>query len=296
MTRKCLILLNPISGTRSKKNLVPVIEETFRKHNLAFEITHTNCDDDYAYLPKKIQQEQFTDLVLCGGDGTISTVLAYLTNTSIPIGIIPMGSGNGLAMGAGLPMNTRAAIERIVTGTATPTDGIRINDRFCCMLSGLGLDAQVAHDFAKEKKRGLLRYIKLTTRHFWKGRSYPMAITINGETIEADVLFISIANSNQFGNRVTIAPKALLNDGKMDVVIVKKQLRLIAAWQLLRQIVRGKVMPGNTSTQKTVCYFQTTHLEIHNPSNAPFHIDGEPMPTAEHFKVDIIPNAFRLIR
>jgi YegS/Rv2252/BmrU family lipid kinase len=296
MARKCLILINPISGTRSKKNLVPVIEDAFRKHNLAFEITHTNREGDYAYLPEKIQVEQFTDLVLCGGDGTISTVLAYLAGTSIPVGIIPMGSGNGLAMGAGIPMNTRAAIERIVTGNPTPTDGIRINNQFCCMLCGLGLDAQVAHDFANEKKRGLLRYIKLTTRHFWKGTSYPMIITINGETIEADVLFISIANSNQFGNRITIAPKALLNDGKMDVVIVKKQMALTAAWQLLRQIISGQVMPGKVAHDKKVYYFQTDHLEIHNPGNAPFHIDGEPLPTNTQFTVDIIPNAFMLIR
>ena len=115
-----------------------------------------------------------------------------------------------------------------------------VNGRFACMLCGLGLDAQVAYDFAQQPKRGLATYIKQVFKNFFSAKSFPFEIDCLGESLVTDAFFISVANSNQFGNHFTIAPKASLSDGLLDVVIVKKQYKLSMVMQTVWQVSRAK--------------------------------------------------------
>lgn len=165
------------------------------------------------------------------------------------------------------------------------------------MLCGVGFDAQVAHDFAKQKKRGLATYVKQSTRNFIGAKPYPFGISVNGDAFTTDAFFISIANSNQFGNNFTIAPQASLYDGLLDIVIVNKMSKMRMLWNVLKQIRKGEVRPYEDKKyhRTDIGYFQTKKLTIQNPQQAPLHIDGDPAATADKFEIEIIEKAFRLL-
>ena len=164
-------------------------------------------------------------------------------------------------------------------------------------MSGLGFDAQVAHDFAKQQKRGLLTYIKLSTKNFLLAKTYPFELNIDGKAIHTDAFFISIANSNQFGNNFTIAPQASLHDGLLDIIVVNKMSKLRMTFAILKQLHSGKVRlyEDKKYHRNEIHYFQTKKLTIKNPQLAPLHIDGEPVETAATLEIEIIEKAFKLL-
>jgi diacylglycerol kinase (ATP) len=298
MSRRIIYFINPVAGTRKKDLLVKLIEEKTNQQRIPFEIMATNAEGDYTFLKEKIEQEGITDIVVCGGDGTINQVAKTLLEEAVNIGIIPMGSGNGLAFAAGIPKQPAKALDVIFTGKACYIDAFYINDIFSCMLCGLGFDAQVAHDFARQGKRGLATYIQQTIRNFFNARPYSFDLVVKGKSFNTPAYFISIANSNQFGNQFTIAPKASLSDGMLDVVVVKKMNKLRMLLAVMQQIKTGDIaeLNDNTFKRKHVLYFQVPRLIINNLQMAPLHIDGDPAATAKRFSVEIIPQAFKLLQ
>lgn len=289
MQRRIIYLINPISGTQQKNKLEEDIRRITTAKKIPFEIIHTNAGGDYAFLKEKIVNEKITDVVVCGGDGTISSIGGALIGIEVNTGIIPMGSGNGLALCAGIPKNTRKALDIIFKGSASYIDGFYINKRFSCMLSGIGLDAAVAHEFAQQKKRGLKTYVRLSARHFFSAKPFRFEISNAKNHIETEAFFISVANSNQFGNNFKIAPRAILSDGLLDIVIVKKMNKLRLLFSVLYQVT------GFNKRKKDIIQFQTRELTIHNPSLAPLHIDGDPVETTERFDIKVVPEAIKLI-
>jgi diacylglycerol kinase family enzyme len=221
-----------------------------------------------------------------------------LKHMPVQFGIIPTGSGNGLSNAAGIPRNVKSALELIFEGSSKPTDAFTINGQFSCMLSGLGFDAQVAHDFATKASRGLLTYTQQSILHFFKAQPYQFEIRMDNFSFFTDAFFISIANSNQFGNNFTIAPEAKLDDGLLDVVVVQKMSKAALPFAVLKQIKGNNKLQQlvNDAQQKNVLYFQTAALSIGNAKHAPLHIDGEPKETATHFDIAILPKCFHLIR
>ncbi|CAN5278437.1 diacylglycerol kinase family lipid kinase [soil metagenome] len=298
MPRKIIYFINPISGTKNKAPILKIIEERTRQQNIPYEILHTNAQGNYHFLKDKIEQEAITDIVVCGGDGTVSQVAATLMEEDVNIGIIPMGSGNGLALAAKIPKEVNKALDVIFTGKARYIDSFFINETFSCMLCGLGFDAQVAHDFARQSSRGLGTYIKKTIENFITAKPYSFEIVNKGKSFAAEAFFISIANSNQFGNQFTIAPKASLNDGLLDIVVVKKMSKLRMLLAIARQVTAGKINEHDEKTfhEKDVLYFQTPQLIIHNLDKAPLHVDGDPANTVKKLVIKIIPDAFKLIQ
>jgi diacylglycerol kinase (ATP) len=296
--RQILYFINPISGTRNKEDLIKLIKDKTEQQQLSYQILHTNAEGDYAYLPQKIADENITDVVVCGGDGTVSQIGAFLVGVDVNLGIIPLGSGNGLAFAAKIPKLAHNALQLIFKGQAAYIDGFYINNHFSCMLCGLGFDAQVAQDFARQSKRGLATYIKQTVRNFFSAKPYPFTIATNHGSFTFDAWFISIANSNQFGNNVTIAPKASLNDGLLDIVVVKKMNKLLLLWKVFWQIRSGTIRPETSKdfNKSGILYFNASSLIIHNPQNAPLHIDGDPAPATTNFTIGVVPSALRLIQ
>jgi diacylglycerol kinase family enzyme len=224
--RKIVYLINPISGTRGKQNIINTITDETTTRKIPFEIIHTNQDGNYDNLKKKIESDAVTDVVICGGDGTVSAVAGALLGLNIQIGIIPMGSGNGLALAAKIPAVTSKALDVIFTGSASWIDGFMVNNQFSCMLCGLGFDAQVAHDFSKEKRRGFQTYFKVSLRNLLKAKPFLFDITAGDQSFSTEAFFISIANGNQFGNNFTIAPEASLKDGRRPETVCRADHRL----------------------------------------------------------------------
>ena len=297
MNRKILYFINPVSGARRNPLLQAMIIKRSFEHMVPYEIELTNPAAEYPGLADKIKNEGFTDVVICGGDGTINQVTSYLLDTDVNIGIIPGGSGNGLAFAAKIPKNIDKAFQIIFAGTPTYVDAFFINEEFSCMLCGVGFDAQVAHDFALQPKRGLTTYVQQSVKNFITAKPYLFDITLQGQTFSTDAYFISVANSNQFGNNFTIAPKASLHDGLLDVIVVKKMSKTKMIWMVLKQIRSGEVGTQEDINfhKREVLYFQTDKLIIHNHQLAPLHIDGEPADTSKKFKIEILPKAFKLI-
>ena len=295
--RKILFFINPISGTRNKLSLEKKIIKKCLECNIGFELLSTAVDGNYSFLRDRIQNDKITDIVICGGDGTISPVISSLLNIKINVGIIPMGSGNGLAFTAKIPRSVDRALEIIFAGKTGCVDAFLINGKLSCMLCGIGLDAQVAYDFSLQKKRGLSTYIRQTFKNFLSASPYHFELNVQNVQIKANAYFICVANSNQFGNNFTIAPEASLNDGLLDVIVVKKMSKPRIVWSVFKQMKTGKIITFEEKNfnKKNVLYFQTNALEILNPDMAPLHIDGDHAATAEKFTIEILPSAFTLI-
>jgi len=294
--RHIIYIVNPISGTRKKSGLQKLIEERTKEKNIPFHVFPSVASGDYSFLKPVIEEEGITDVVIAGGDGTISQVVGSLINEPVNFGVIPCGSGNGLAMTAGISKQPERALQIIFNDKAKPIDGFYINNHFSCMLTGIGFDAKVAHEFAQQPKRGLRTYAILVSKNFLSARPYHFTIETNGIAFSTDAFFISIANSNQFGNNFTIAPKALLADGLLDIVIVKKTAKPLLLYNLIKQILAGKLQKMETSLKLPVIYFQTEQLAIENKNLAPMHIDGDPFETPEKLMIKILPKCFRLIQ
>jgi YegS/Rv2252/BmrU family lipid kinase len=297
MHPKFIYFINPVSGIGGKGLLLDIIKNKTAEKNIPFEILHTNAAAEYGFLKEKIATENITDVIVCGGDGTVNQVANALLGIPVNIGIIPMGSGNGLAFAAKIPKRIHKALDCVFAGNAVYIDSFYINKKFSCMLCGLGFDAQVAHDFAKQQKRGLATYIKQSTKNFFKAKHYDFEIILDGKSINSEAFFISIANSNQFGNNFTIAPQASLHDGLLDIVVVNKMSKLRMIWTILKQIRNGQVRlyEDKKYHRNDIHYFQTKKITIKNPQLAPLHIDGDPAETAAAFDIEIIENAFKLL-
>jgi YegS/Rv2252/BmrU family lipid kinase len=295
--RSFVFIINPISGTRNKGGLQQQIETFAKEAGFPYLIVPSVADGNYEFLKVPIAENNITDVVIAGGDGTINGVLNCLRTEPVQFGLLPCGSGNGLAFTAGLSRNLDQALQIIKAGRSEPTDAFLINNRFACMLCGLGFDAAVAHAFANDPRRGLNTYIRKSVQHFLSAKAYPFTLLFQNTMLQTEAFLISIANSNQFGNNVTIAPKASLTDGLLDIVIVTKQNKLALVWHTLRQM-RGYngVQEIKTVTEKAaVIYLQTDAVTIQNPSRAPLHVDGDPAGTAETLNVQLLKGSFRLI-
>jgi diacylglycerol kinase (ATP) len=298
MERKIIYLINPISGTSKKEKTRLLIERETQFQQIPYKVVFTSPTGNYDLVRDAILQEAFTDVIIVGGDGTVNQVTNALRDTGVRFGIIPSGSGNGLARAANIPSKLKSALAIVFGGKAKAIDAFTVNGANSCMLSGVGFDAQVAHDFAQKTTRGLFTYTQQSIINYFKAIPYQFEITIDHFSFFTDAFFISIANSNQFGNNATIAPQASLSDGLLDVVVVQKMNKAKLPFAILRQ------MRGNNKLQKlvddmstkTILYFQTPSLSIKNEKLAPLHIDGEPRETAEALDIRIIKDAFLLLQ
>lgn len=295
--RHILYIINPISGTRGKTSLKALVEAKTGAAGIRYSIHSSVANGDYSFLHPVIREGGVTDVVICGGDGTINQVLNGLRGLDVQFGIIPCGSGNGLALTAGIPKDKEKALDIIFSGNSLLTDAFEINGRFACMLCGLGLDAQVAHDFAKDPRRGLKTYVQKAIADFFTAKAYPFTISTGGEELHTEAFFISVANSNQFGNYFTIAPRASLTDGLLDIVVVTAQSKLSMLLQTFRQVGGFNPLQQSPFSNKQggVIYFQAKELIIKNLSSAPLHVDGDPAATESLLDIKILPDFYKLI-
>ena len=298
MSRKIIYIINPISGTKSNSALQKFVEAETKQKGIPFLVFPSVANGNYSFLHPIIKEEKITDVVIAGGDGTISYVVGSLLKEDVDFGIIPCGSGNGLAHTAKISKQPAKALDIIFNGKASAIDGFFVNDRFACMLAGLGFDAKVAHEFADHPKRGLMTYAQLTLKNFFSINPFRFELKFENRTLDIDAFFMSIANSNQFGNNFTIAPKASLSDGLLDIVIVTSQNKVSFVLQTLKQMAGWNVLEASSVVTKKsgVIYFQTGKLEIINHSQAPLHIDGDPAETPDKLIMEIKKKCFRLIQ
>jgi YegS/Rv2252/BmrU family lipid kinase len=294
--RRIVFLINPIAGTRTKDSLEEYLVNRCKEMHIecmTFHSTKTTSPDTIRAL---LHDFNATDLVACGGDGTVNLAAASLVESAVNLGVIPVGSGNGLARTANIPVKPSLAFDVLLNGRIEATDAFEVNGNFACMLSGIGMDAEVAERFATSHRRGLLTYTTQTLIQFFRSQPINFEVTVEGFTFFTDAFFISVANSNQFGNNVTIAPLASLRDGMLDIIIVQKMHKSTLPIALMRQLRHNHIMKNWVEKigKQSILYFQTPEIKIGNPRHAPLHIDGDPFPTEDEIYFKILPSAFNL--
>ena len=228
-------------------------------------------------------------IVASGGDGTVNEVASALVDTDIPMGILPAGSGNGLARCLGISMSYALALRTIIRGNTKLMDVATVNDKLYTSIAGIGFDAFVAQKFAESSIRGMISYMQIILNEFSSYKPVTYNLTIDGEEFEKQALMIVFANSNQFGFNTKIAPDAKVDDGYLDICVVKK----MPVTQLLNvgyNTMRGTL--GNTGFAE---YFRGKEISITNIHDPLMNIDGEPKIMNSPVSIKIKPLCLRVI-
>lgn len=289
MKLKVLFIINPISGGKDKKKIPGYIETHLDKAKFDFRISFTERVEHAFMLSKAAVKEGYNIVVAVGGDGTVNEVAKGIVNTNCVLGIIPYGSGNGLARTLKVPLNTINAIKNINNNHYIKIDSAKLNDRMFFNMAGCGFDAQISNEFASDKKRGLIGYIKVAFQQIRKYKSEQYQINIDGNIINREAFILSIANSSQYGNDAHIAPHADVKDGILDIVIVKP-------FHFIKLPIMAMYMFRNKADQsKYVEYFKGKKIHISREKKAPIHLDGEPSMEQKDLNIEILPLSLNVI-
>jgi YegS/Rv2252/BmrU family lipid kinase len=277
---KALFVVNRRSGVKRRTDTAAIIREL---SGWETEIAEAEEKKDLDTIIGRAHQENVDVVFAVGGDGTVHEVAKRLIGTQIPLGIIPTGSGNGLARHLGFPMNVRdvlGAHQRVATIDTATVNGIPFVGTM-----GVGFDAWVAEAFASSGVRGLATYVRVGLGGFLKYAPQTYQIDVDGEHLERRALLIAVANSSQYGNNARIAPVASLQDGLLDVIIVER-VSLMA----LPRLFTGSLHRASGITMR-----RGRHIEIRRPAAGPAHLDGEPVTLPELLTIDIVPRSLRVL-
>ncbi len=288
--KKIVFIINPISGARRHKNLETLIARHLNKKKYTYDIKYTQYAGHAVHLSHEAVEKGTDIIVAVGGDGSINEVASQMINTPSALGIIPLGSGNGLARHLGIPRFIPWAIRLINNGNITKIDTATVNDKPFISIAGLGFDAHVAKLFAKDSRRGFLTYAHIIANNYlyYKPKKYKLKFE-DGKKIKTKALFVSFANSNQFGFNTAIAPNAQLKDGMLDICIVQKpkifDLPIVANLLLLRAIDKSQYVQTIRSARFT----------ISQSKNRVVNIDGEAIKIDKKLKVKVHPLSLKII-
>ena len=282
-----LFIINPISGTVKKSGVEHLINENLDLSKYNYSIKHTQ----YPHHATEIAKQESTNykiIVAVGGDGTVHEVGLGLIHTNSTLGIIPMGSGNGLARHLKIPMSTKKAILLLNNFQSKPIDTVKINDTHFLGAGGIGFDAHISYLFAKATKRGFITYLQLSVKEFFSYNEHNYQLIIDGKIFYKKAFLITFANSNQYGNNAFIAPNAVIDDGWISIVILKK-FSLIYAIPLAIKLFTKKI-----NSSKFVEEIKVKKAQIISPSNE-IHLDGEPLLIENTINIEVLPLSLNVI-
>jgi len=276
--RKTVFIVNPVSGTSSGKDIREELEKCLENSGVSFRIVFTG----YAGHAQEIAREAASEadvVVAVGGDGTVNEVARSLAGTDAALGIVPVGSGNGLARHLGIPMDIGESVKRICSGDIVRMDYGSVNGRPFFCTCGMGFDAEVSHKFSEMKKRGFMNYVRCVLGLWGKYEPQTYSIEFGAQeegnpsacTKTETAFLITVANASQWGNNAFIAPKASTEDGLLDIVAVKPFGALSLpglAWKLFHRKLDGS---------SKVTSYKADAFTIRRTSPGVIHIDGDPV-------------------
>ena len=277
-----LFIVNPISGKgkAKKAKLVKMLQS--RGLNVAF--------TEYAGHAEVLAREATANVVVAvGGDGTVNEVARGLVGTDKALGIIPCGSGDGLARHLGIPHNVDKALAIIEKGNSRLMDAAEVNGRLFFSVCGVGFDAVVSEKFAKCGKRGLSNYVKLGLKTWINYIPERYTVEIDGEVVHTDAVFITVGNSNQWGNGAKITPLADCFDGLLDVTIVDK-------FGLLELPVQAcRLMTGTVHNSRRAHCYKGKNIRIIRNEEGPAHADGDWFEAPNVLDISILPSVLKVV-
>ena len=282
-------IVNPISGTHSKKELPELIEQYLDKDVFDARIVCTEYAGHASELAHQFADEGIDIVVAVGGDGTVNEVARSLVHTSTALGIIPCGSGNGLARHLCLPLDMKKAICIINQCKIEAFDYGIINDLPFFCTCGMGFDAFISLKFAEAGKRGPITYVENVLKEGLTYKPETYEVVDDTGTQRHKAFLIACANASQYGNNAYIAPGASMKDGQMDVIIMEPFDVLDAP-----QIAADLFMKTLTNNSK-IKTFRTNKLHIHRKEPGAIHYDGDPIMTGKDIDVSIEHLGLRIV-
>ena len=287
--RKIVFVINPISGTQGKKAILKCVEERMDRSVFEYRIVETLYAGHATEIAAEAVKEGVHVVVAIGGDGTINEVARSLVHTDTALGIIPCGSGNGLARHLRIPMDYKAAIDILNKGYQVCIDYGKINEIPFFCTCGVGFDAFVSLKFADSGKRGLLTYLENTLHESLTYQPETYEIENEEGTVKYKAWLIACGNASQYGNDAYIAPQASLTDGLMDVTIMEP-FTVLDVPSLSFQLFNKTI--DQNSRVKTM---RAKKIKIHRAHDGVMHFDGDPLMAGKELEVEIIPNGLYVI-
>lgn len=265
------MLINPISGTRDKKEISHLAMTRLGNAGIDLEIVHTEHKGHCEELAKEAAARGTDIVIAVGGDGTVNEVASALMHTGTSLGIIPCGSGNGLARTLGISMDFDKAVDTIAHFKPYAIDcGIADEKPFFCTF-GVGFDAAVTEKFSSGKRRGKMQYVRSALLEYLNFSPDHYALEIDGEIFTEEAFLIAVCNASQYGNNAYIAPQASLSDGLLDITVIRNS-------SPLSQAMAGiDLLSGNLAKNKTIDSFKAHKVKILRLKDGPAQIDGEPL-------------------
>jgi diacylglycerol kinase (ATP) len=286
---KVLFIVNKFSGSGYRPEVEGRIIEGCEKNDVECTIEFTRSRGHATELAlQAVHEKKISTVIAVGGDGTVNEVAKGLLHSSVTMGIIPKGSGNGLARHLRIPLTVAGAVQNLFTSQVIAMDTFLLNKKISLNVSGIGFDGHIANLFGKEKKRGLKGYVKHTFNEFFRFREFEASITMNDKTIKRKAFIIAVANSSQYGNNARIAPAASICDQLLHVSILKK----VPPYRLdfIYAFFTGKV--DRSAFCETL---ETNSMTIHVDHPVAFHIDGEPCGESNVFEIELLPSSLKML-
>lgn len=289
LKKQITFIINPISGGIRKDQFPSLIGRLIDRNRFDVEINFTRSAAHNLELAEQALTQKKDVVVAVGGDGTINNIAKFLVNTPIIFGIVPQGSGNGLARHLHIPIDNVKALSLINQLNFRTIDTGMANEHFFVNVAGAGFDAHVSHMFAEAPKRGFWSYAKITLNEFARYKPRLYKINIDGQNLVLPAFIVCVANGSQYGNNAYIAPDAKLSDGLLDISIMKPfgihQMPFIGASLFLKKF----------SQSPHIYYNKGSNITIIRPEAEVFNIDGEPVEMEKDIHIRIIPSSLHII-
>ncbi|HEX6178345.1 MAG TPA: YegS/Rv2252/BmrU family lipid kinase [Thermoanaerobaculia bacterium] len=282
---KSLFIVNPRSGVRRRVDVPALI----REYCASGEITTCGAKEDLDGIIREAAGRGIEVVYAVGGDGTVHEIAKRLVGTSLALGILPLGSGNGLARHLGIPLEAAEALRVCENGIVATIDTGTVNGMPFIGVMGVGLDALIAERFSSSVVRGLRTYVKLGLATFYDLGPEPYEIEVDGVRSSYQALLVAVANSSQYGNNARIAPLASLQDGILDVVVIEHVTTFVAPFMLMR------LFNGSFHQSRHVKVLQGREITIRRASASAAHVDGEPISLPAELHVQVVPQSLRVV-
>ncbi|MBR2341033.1 MAG: YegS/Rv2252/BmrU family lipid kinase [Clostridia bacterium] len=236
------IISNPTAGRRGNKHCLRLATKIFDENGAEYKIYETNFPKEAKAIAEKLTGEGATNLVVVGGDGTLHEVLNGIVNpTECKVGLIPAGTGNDFADAMKLPRDPETATKLILKGETKPTDYLEIDGVRCMNVGGMGIDVDILKGCQRGKLKGKAKYFISLLRTMFKFKGMDVSYEKNGEVINEKVLIAAVCNGSQFGGGLKVCPNAVIDDNKLEVVIVRHVKGVFKLIHALLQVLKGKI-------------------------------------------------------
>jgi len=284
---KIVAIINPIAGTNAKDGIARRLIEILKPGN-DLEVSYSTYAGHGSLIAQRAVDAGADIVVAVGGDGTVNEVAATVAGTPTALGIVPVGSGNGLGRHLHLPMNAERAIKVIAQGNIQSFDYCTANGRPFFCTCGVGFDAAVSDAFAQGDTRGFVTYLRTAVTEYQRYRSKHYTITIDGQSMSERAFVIACCNASQYGNNAYIAPRASMQDGLIDVTVIHPfniaEAALLGARLFTRQL----------ESDSHVSIYRGHKITIERPEADVIHIDGDPWQTDALVEVACVENSLRI--